>query len=70
MTHPTPQEPPPRPHASRGRPALREPPPWPLQLSATWESSAAPGYVAPHETTPISIERLLCPTNKNITYIK
>jgi hypothetical protein len=68
MTRPTPREPPHGPHAPRGRPAPHDPPAlWP---SAVPESSADLGHAAPLEAASIIAERPLCPTNKNITYIK
>jgi hypothetical protein len=75
MTPHAPREPPHRPVAPLGRPApceppLRKPMAQFLQPSAAWESSAAPGRASPQEAAPIAVEMLLCPTNKNITYIK
>jgi hypothetical protein len=75
MTPPTPREPPHGPRAPQGRPTPREAPPqepaaWSLWPSATRESSAAPGHASPQEVAPVTVERLLCSANKNITYIK
>jgi hypothetical protein len=74
-TPPTLREPPHGPHAPRGRPAPCGPPPrepatQSLLPSTTRESSSAPSHATPQEVAPVIAKRLLCPTNKNITYIK
>jgi hypothetical protein len=45
--------------APQGLPPPCEPPPQP-----------PPGRAAPQEATPVATERQLCPTSKNITYVK
>jgi hypothetical protein len=62
-TPPTPREPP------RGPRAPREPVARSCRLSAARELSDTPGCAAPQEVAPAAVERLLCPANKNITYI-